>query len=220
MDGGRVLRAALSFKLGRRRATEVAAMIGQGLAFVFGFIGLLNGNAILVFIAIFVFLAAQAEAGDVGLVETSRRLPVDRAMIRAFEALGPQSTVEDAADIMLRTTQHEFPVLDGAGRLRGMLTRYDMIKAYRSGGPKTSVIDVMTTGIPSVAAGGPLETAVKAMREKGVPFAAAVDRDGRFLGYVSQENLAELMMLGLDAGSESSSRASEGHGRGPWSPTG
>lgn len=222
MDGGRVLRAALSFKLGRRRATEVAAMIGQGLAFVFGFVGLFSGNAILVFIAIFVFLAAQAEAGDVGLVEASRRLPVDRAMIRSFEALGPQSTVEDAADLMLRTTQHEFPVLDAAGRLRGMLTRNDMIKAYRSGGQKTSVIEVMTTDIPSVTAGSLLDAAVRAMREKGVPFAAAVDRDGRFLGYVSQENLAELMMLGLDGASEPARRAVNTTPRngGPWGRTG
>ena len=198
MDGGRVLRALLSYRLGRRRATEVAAMVGEGLAFVLGFVGLFNGNAILVFIAIFVFLAAQSEAGDVGLVETARRLPVDRAVIRSFEALDPGSSVEDAADLMLTTTQHEFPVLDGAGRLRGILTRNDMIKAYRSGGPRTPVIEVMTTDIPSVAAGATLEAAVRAMREQAVPFVALVDREGRFLGYVSQENLAELMMLGLD----------------------
>jgi Zn-dependent protease len=63
MDGGRVLRALLSIWLGRRRATDIAARVGQALAFVFGFLGLMVGNAILVFIAIFVYLAATAEAG-------------------------------------------------------------------------------------------------------------------------------------------------------------
>ncbi|MEX0852295.1 MAG: site-2 protease family protein, partial [Bauldia sp.] len=62
MDGGRVLRALLAFRLGRRRATEIAARIGQGLAFAFGFLGLVYGNPILVFIAIFVYLAAAGEA--------------------------------------------------------------------------------------------------------------------------------------------------------------
>src|ERR1700730_16681333 len=52
MDGGRVLRALLTFAMGRQRATAVAARIGQGLAFVFGFLGLMGGNAILVFVAI------------------------------------------------------------------------------------------------------------------------------------------------------------------------
>src|SRR6185295_14663652 len=51
MDGGRVLRALLTFGLGRQRATTIAARIGQALAFVFGFIGLMNANAILVFVA-------------------------------------------------------------------------------------------------------------------------------------------------------------------------
>jgi Zn-dependent protease/CBS domain-containing protein len=198
MDGGRVLRAVLAIWLGRRRATEIAALIGQGLAFAFGFIGLFGGNPILVFIAIFVFLAAQAEAGDVGLAEASRRMTVDRAMIRSFEALGPQSTVDDAAALLLTTTQHEFPVIDGGGRLRGMLTRNDMIKSYRTGGPRTPVVEVMTTDIPGVMTGQPLSTAVDRMREAAVPFVAVTDAAGRFLGYVSQENLAELMMLGME----------------------
>ncbi|RUT85380.1 site-2 protease family protein, partial [Mesorhizobium sp. USDA-HM6] len=41
MDGGRVLRAALASRLSWPRATQVAASIGQALAFGFGFIGLL-----------------------------------------------------------------------------------------------------------------------------------------------------------------------------------
>lgn len=134
MDGGRVLRAALSFRLGRRRATQIAARIGQALAFVFGFWGLMSGNVVLVFIALFVFLAAQAEAGDVSLADTAKRVPVQRAMITEFVSLGPQSTVAEAADALIRTTQREFPVVDGAGRLRGILTRDEMIKAFRSSG--------------------------------------------------------------------------------------
>src|SRR5499433_467928 len=59
MDGGRVLRALLASKLGYVRATEIAAGIGQFVAFALGFIGLLF-NPILIFIAIFVYLAASS----------------------------------------------------------------------------------------------------------------------------------------------------------------
>ena len=61
MDGGRVLRALPAFRIRWARATQIAANIGQGFAFVLGFIGLFS-NPILVFIAIFVYLAAAAEA--------------------------------------------------------------------------------------------------------------------------------------------------------------
>src|SRR5215467_5668763 len=58
MDGGRVLRALLALRLGHVRATEIAAMIGQAFAFVLGFVGLISPNPLLIFIAIFVYLAA------------------------------------------------------------------------------------------------------------------------------------------------------------------
>src|SRR5690242_6849721 len=61
MDGGRVLRALLAIRMGHIHATEVAASIGQAVAFALGFIGLL-WSPMLIFIAIFVYLAASSEA--------------------------------------------------------------------------------------------------------------------------------------------------------------
>jgi Zn-dependent protease len=61
MDGGRVLRAVLARRMGRLPATEIAATIGKGMAFVFGIAGLFLGP-MLIFIAIFVWFGAQQEA--------------------------------------------------------------------------------------------------------------------------------------------------------------
>lgn len=195
MDGGRVLRAALALRLGRRRATEVAAMIGQGLAFLFGFLGLVGGNAILVFIAIFVYLAASAEAGEVGVMERARRIRSGAAMIRSFETLSPAATVDDAAAALIRTTQHEFPVVDGGGTLRGFLGREAMIRAMKATGPATPVLDVMTRDVPAVRETEGLETVLRLMQERQIPIVAVTGPDGRFAGYVTQENVGELMML-------------------------
>ncbi len=195
MDGGRILRALLAFRLQRRAATEWAARIGQGLAFAFGFLGLVGGNPILVFIAIFVYIAAAAEAGQVGLVEASRRVPIQSAMITKFESLSPQATVDDAAEALIRTTQHEFPIIDGGGKLRGFVTREAMIRGLKSLGPSTSVLEVMTAAAPTVELGKSLEVAVRKMQETQMGLIGVTDSEGVFIGYISQDNLAEMMML-------------------------
>src|ERR1044072_1367884 len=79
MDGGRVLRALLATRFGFVRATEVAAFIGQGFAFALGFAGLF-GNPLLIFIGIFVYLAASGEAHSVALRAMSQGVPVGPAM--------------------------------------------------------------------------------------------------------------------------------------------
>ena len=217
MDGGRVLRALLAFRMGRRRATDMAARIGQGLAFAFGFWGLMSGNVLLMFIAIFVYLAAAGEAGDVGMREAARRVPVDHAMVRMYQSLGANATVDDAAEALLSTTQHEFPVVDGGGRLRGFLSRNAMISALKATGPETPVIEVMTRDVPTVKAGQPLEMAIRLMQEKRAAEVAVTDEEDRLVGYVSRENLAEFMMI-EDAephGGASGPPGAPG-ARGPW----
>jgi stage IV sporulation protein FB len=203
MDGGRVLRALLAFRLGRRRATEIAARIGQAVAFAFGFLGLISYNPILVLIAFFIYLAAAGEAGEVTLREAARRVPVDRAMVRTFESLGTRATVDEAADALIRTTQREFPVVDGGGRLRGFLSRDAMIKALKATGPATPVLDVMTRDVPTVRLGQSLELALRLMQEGAASEIAVVGDDERLVGYVTRENLAEFLMI-EDAGAKES----------------
>ncbi len=62
MDGGRVLRSWLASHLSYRRATQIAAVVGQGMAVLFGLYGLFNFNPVLLFIALFIFFGARQEA--------------------------------------------------------------------------------------------------------------------------------------------------------------
>ncbi len=194
MDGGRVLRALLATRMSHARATQIAATIGQGVAFVLGFAGLF-GNPLLIFIAIFVYLAASAEAGQAQLHDMARGVPASDAMITAFESLGPQATVDDAAEALIRTTQKEFPVVDGAGRLRGILTRDAMITAMRDTGPGTPVAGVMTAGIPTVGRRAALKDALKLMETSRPPAIGVTDADGRLMGLITSENLGEMLMI-------------------------
>jgi Zn-dependent protease/CBS domain-containing protein len=194
MDGGRVLRALLALKFGFAHATQLAASVGQGLAVVLGVIGLF-GNPMLVIIAIFVFLAASSEASHAQLRQVARGAIVADAMITKFETLGPQASVQDAMEALIRTTQKEFPVVDGSGRLRGVLTRDAMIRALQEHGPDWPVLDAMDAEVPTVPARANLETAVKIFTERGKSVLGATDATGRLVGLLTVENLGEMMML-------------------------
>lgn len=96
MDGGRVLRAALSGWLGRVRATSIAALIGRSLALafgaysLFGWMGAISGpmapSLVHVALAAFIYYAASAEEAQV--------LAEDRA--RRFEGIRDEAGVWNA----------------------------------------------------------------------------------------------------------------------------
>ena len=87
-----------------------------------GLLGLFSGNAILLFIAFFVYLGASSEGHAVQMRQATRGMLASDAMVTQFESLSPASRVEDAVQCLIRTTQHEFPVVDGGGRLLGLVT--------------------------------------------------------------------------------------------------
>src|SRR5262249_40862004 len=115
MDGGRVLRAILASRMGYVRATEIAAFIGQGVPFALGFSGL-SSNHMLIFMAIFVYLAASSEAHLVAIRATPGGVPTRAAMMTQFATLAPEAHVEEGEKTLRRRSQSEFPVVDAAGK--------------------------------------------------------------------------------------------------------
>jgi len=194
MDGGRVLRALLALRMGHARATRVAAGVGQVVAFALGLAGLF-GNPMLIFIALFVYMGASSEGTAAQHREASQDLVASDAAVTRFEALSPTSTVANAVECLLRTSQHDFPVVDGAGQMRGVVTRNGMIRALQATGPDTPVLDVMQRDIPTVRASQPLDDTVKLMQDGSLPAVGVVDDEGRLVGLVTPENFGELMMV-------------------------
>jgi len=194
MDGGRVLRAVLASRLGYVRATEIAASIGQAVAFGLGFLGLF-GNPLLIFIAIFVYLAASSEAQLVAMRAMSRDVPVNAAMMTQLARLAPEAHIDEAVDTLLRTSQSEFPVVDADGRLVGLLGRADMIRALKQLGPDAKVADAMTADIPTVGHRACLEEAVRLLQEKRVPGIGVVDAAGKLVGLITSETIGEMLMV-------------------------
>ena len=194
MDGGRVLRAVLAIWLGFGPATKVAARIGQGFAVVLAILGVM-GNPLLVLIAVFIFMSAAGEAGYVQVRELSRGRPVTDAMITSFESLGVMSSVDDAAALLAHTAQQELPVLDGASRLRGVVTRQAVIAALEANGGATPVLEIMAGDVPTVAQSASLESAVALLQTSIAQCVGVLDASGRLVGYLTPASVSELIAL-------------------------
>ncbi len=192
MDGGRVLRAALAFRMEHARATEVAARIGQGMAFLFGILGLFT-NPMLLLIAFFVWVGAQQESSLVHVKAALQGLPVRSAMVTEFDTLAPSEPLGRAAELMLAGFQHDFPVVVGR-RPIGVLTRDDIVRGLADGGKESPVVRFMHTNFSTSEESQLLEDALGRLSEHEVA-SQMVLRDGRVVGILTPENIGELVVM-------------------------
>ena len=192
MDGGRALRAVLAERMEYGRATEIAASLGQGLAFLLGFIGLFS-NPFLVFIALFVWMGASAESSAVNVRSAISGIPVGRAMITDFRVLQPFEPLQQAAALVIAGTQQDFPVLAN-GQVVGVLTRDAMVKAISQQGLSGLVGDAMNRSFQTIDVREMLEDAFGKLQEAACPVLPVTD-DGRLVGLLTPENIGEYMMI-------------------------
>lgn len=193
MDGGRVLRALLAVRLEYTRATEIAAGVGQGMAILFGLLGLISFNPILIFIALFVYLGAQQESRHAMLRAATQGIPVRRAMLTRYSTLDPDDTLATAVEKLLRGADQDFPVVRN-GQVLGLLTRRRLMQGLTEQGQEARVGSVVEDTCITVEDGAMLEEAFQLMQE-GSCSAVPVVRNGELVGVLTLENIGELMMV-------------------------
>jgi Zn-dependent protease/CBS domain-containing protein len=193
MDGGRVLRALLAMRMDYVRATQVAAFIGQGMAFLLGFIGLF-GNPFLLFIALFVWIGASQEAGAVQAKNSLGGIPVTRAMMTDFRTLSPRDKLSQVVAYILSGSQHDFPVVDANGRVAGILERDAFMRALTEHGQSVPVMDYIRRDLPEVDSHEMLEMALNRLQEFGTK-TLPVTHAGQLVGMITMENITEYLMI-------------------------
>lgn len=192
MDGGRVLRALLAIRMNYVRATNIAANIGQAIAFVFGIAGLF-GNPILILVAVFVWMGAAQEAGMVRMRSNLADVPVSRVMITDFRTLTPDEPLSHAVDHLLAAYQQDFPVVND-GKMVGLLTRAGLVNGLTQLGTNAAVSQVMEREFPSVQPTEAAETAFLKLQQSHTR-AVPVLRDGGLLGILTSEHIGEFLMV-------------------------
>jgi Zn-dependent protease/CBS domain-containing protein len=193
MDGGRVLRALLALRLEYVRATQIAANIGQGFAFLLGFLGLF-GNPFLLFIAFFVWIGASQESGMVQMKNSLSGIPVTRAMLTDFKSLSPSDKLAQVVALILAGSQHDFPVVDAAGRVAGILDRDMLMKALTQYGQSAPVMDFARRDLPEMDSHEMIDMALLRLQESNSR-TLPVTHGGQLVGIITAENITEFLMI-------------------------
>ncbi|MDQ1285742.1 MAG: hypothetical protein QG663_1160 [Thermodesulfobacteriota bacterium] len=193
MDGGRVLRGALAMYLDAYKATRIAVGIGQGFAIFMFFWGFFSGNIFLLLIALFVYLGAEAEERQMGLMVALGGVAAEAAMISDIETLTPHQTVGDAAEHFCRSFQGDFPVMDGR-RLVGLITRDAIVETLHKKGPTTLISESMIRDFPTASEQTPLTDILQKMQASGskaIPIMNGAD----LKGLITLEQIGRYNML-------------------------
>lgn len=192
MDGGRVLRALLAFKLGRVRATQIAANLGQFLAIIFVFIGFMY-NPFLILIGAFVFFGAYSENILVQHLDYLRGHSVREGMMTNFVTLAPTETVREALNKLLMGSEHEF-VVEEEGAVVGTLTRSQLIQAVKEEQMQKPVMEIMSADVKTFNVQDKLSDAYTELQKTRVPLYPVLE-NGRLAGVINTDNINEFIMI-------------------------
>jgi Zn-dependent protease/predicted transcriptional regulator len=195
MDGGRVLRAVLSARLGPLRATRAASLVGKAFAIAFVLAGVLGGGVFLVLIGGFVYLGAEAEARQVRMKSALGRVRVRDLMSGPIATIGAHDSVRDAAERMMREHRTAYPVVDpDDGQVIGVLTLGDVRKVPDERRARVEAAAVAHRA-PPVAPDDEAWTAFRAIVESDVPVLPVVDH-GELVGAIDQSAIMRGVELG------------------------
>jgi Zn-dependent protease/CBS domain-containing protein len=189
LDGGRVLRALFSRRVDMVHATRQAVSLGQGIAILLMFAGMV-WNMWLVLVGVCLFIGAQLEERSVVFHSVLEQVRLEEIMLTDFATLTPGDTLEDALHKAVHCLQDDFPVIRGSD-LVGVISKQKILEALRANG--NSYVQSAMIQVSEVAEKGEsLAAAFHKITQRGLTLIPVVEEQ-RLVGIVTLQNLMHSM---------------------------
>jgi Zn-dependent protease/CBS domain-containing protein len=208
LDGGRLLQSLIWVRTGDRlRATNIAARIGMGFAFLFIGYGLLTffaagslfGGVWLVFLGWFLLSAARAEETGNLVRQALSGISVSEVMTPNPVQAPDDISVEEALHGYVLTSRHStFPTHDAGGVVSGLLT-LAAIKNVAPNARATTLIKQISCPLDRVSTVRPADPAANLLSASdgcGDGRTLVVD-NGRLAGIISPSDISRLVQGSL-----------------------
>ncbi|MBD3425834.1 MAG: CBS domain-containing protein [Candidatus Omnitrophica bacterium] len=193
MDGGRVLRAILTSRMGFKQATAVAVRLGHIFALMFAYLGIVYGHIFLLIIAVFIYMAASSEGLQVEVVETIKKYTIKDVLPRDYIHVDPETRLSKLLELMFHAHQEDFPVLDD-GEYMGLITRKEILHGMHVKGKEITAQEIMRTDIEPVSVSERLHKARKLMIEQATNALPVVKND-QIVGVVTLDDINRVYVM-------------------------
>jgi len=202
LDGGRVLRGLLWWITGNaRRATTIAARVGQVIAFlmiIYGVMQFFGGAGInglwLAFIGWFLLSASRESYAQMVITEGLRGLRVGDVMTSEYTAIDAYLNLQAFAEEYLMRSGRRFFVVTINDRPEGIITPHEINEVPRARWPYTTVADVMRPldRTRTVAPNTPVTEALEVMASQDLNQLPVVS-GGALAGLISRSHILQLI---------------------------
>lgn len=195
MDGGRVLRALLSIRLGRLRATRIASYIGQGFAVLLAGYGIWSMSPITALIGVFVFMTAASEYRMVKLDGLLDHYTVGDVTRRQYTRLYTHDPLPLAIEQYRQGMEKDFLVFDEWQNLVGVLPEKELVEAAKDGAVGgLSVGQLANTSYEALLASDSLKAIFPRMQWKSYQLLPVFEQ-GKLVGVVDNNSVNSFIQL-------------------------
>ncbi len=177
MDGGRVLRALLSIRLGHLRATRAATYVGFAFAILIGIAGVLEQNFMLVLIGGFVLVMGMMEYRMAKTDASLDTFTASQLMRNQFSAYYQTDQMALPAHTLSKGLEHNFLVFDDWQNLKGILTEAQIQKAVEHQQLDDTVLTFATNSFMPLLASDTLRYALEQMQGTGYAMLPVYEND-------------------------------------------
>lgn len=188
MDGGRIFRALLSLKWGRKKATRWASIVGQIIAVLFFIWGIERGDYILSLIGIFVFISAAAEYQMVLADHILQTQSVNDILRADFTAIYIDEPMSHAISLHDQGDEKDFIVVDQWGRMQGVLQEDVITEAKQKHDEHRLVRDYLSPSYESISQSWLLKDVWHLFQQKNYSIIPVYSTE-KMVGVVDRESL-------------------------------
>lgn len=187
MDGGRVLRALLSIRIGRLKATYIAANVGKLFAIGLIAYGIWEFSLLTSFIGLFVFITASNEYRMVKMEDTLSRFTVSDILRKDYTPVFEHEGLDKIQNQFKLGIERNFLVFDEWQNIKGILSEQQLSAVFKNK-RSDKIAAFLQRHYEPVLLHDPLKTAWAKMQWNNQSILPVFDK-GRLVGVADEHGL-------------------------------